>query len=480
MRYNRGFAKTNNCIPFTDRTIQISKYLADLRYEDIPAEVVERAKVILMHTVGAALAARGSDVAKKADAMALAINNGVGGTVTRWAGEGKFSAVSAAFLAGTLADALDWEDCSFTGHPSAGVIPVALITAEERHKSGKELITAIVGAYELYQRIADSVEPDAEKRKLGWGLTSWQIFASTLTAAKIYGLDARKIDQAIGMAIEHSTIPASYHGTTMSDFYHYEYGYRAKDGVIIAKAVEKGIHNQRDMLDVDGAQGYFAAMTAEPRPEALTDDLGKTFKIMDTLLKPWPANMWIQSALQALAEVVSANGIHAEDIAEIVVDPPVKSRMDCPEDGWTSITHAEFSIPFVLASWLLDPVPGAQWYTEDRLKDSALLALAKKVKAGPSAEENPRSSFDVFRAGDFPVRTVTVRTNCGKEYSVACGKHPGHPHNMFTAQQAADRFRIQAAPVLQGEKLEQAIDALLHVETVEDVAMLGRFLGLND
>ncbi|MBR5125926.1 MAG: MmgE/PrpD family protein, partial [Oscillospiraceae bacterium] len=60
MRYNRGFAKTNNCIPFTDRTIEISKYLADLRYEDIPAEVVERAKVILMHTVGAALAARGS------------------------------------------------------------------------------------------------------------------------------------------------------------------------------------------------------------------------------------------------------------------------------------------------------------------------------------------------------------------------------------------------------------------------------------
>ena len=476
MRYNRGFAKTNNCIPFTDRTIEISKYLADLRYEDIPAEVVERAKVILMHTVGAALAARGSNVAKKADAMALAINNGVGGTVTRWAGEGKLSAVSAAFLAGTLADALDWEDCSFTGHPSAGVIPVALITAEERHKSGKELITAIVGAYELYQRIADSVEPDVEKRKHGWGLTSWQIFASTLAAAKIYGFDARKIDQAIGMAIEHSTIPASYHGTTMSDFYHFEYGYRAKDGVIIAKAVEKGIHNQRDMLDVDGPQGYFAAMTAEPKPEKLTEDLGKTFKIMDTLLKPWPANMWVQSALQALTEAVTVNGIKAEDITEIIVDPAVKSRMDCPEEGWTSITHAQFSIPCVLASWLLNPIPGADWYSREKLTDPAVIALAGKVKAGGSPVECPRSSFDVFRAGDYPVRTVRVCTTDGKEYTAVCGKHPGHPHNMFTREEAVTRFRIQAAPVLQGEKLEQAINTLLNVEDVEDVAQLGRFL----
>ena len=476
MRYNRGFAKTNNCIPFTDRTIQISNYLENLKYEDIPADVVERAKIILMHTVGAALSAKGSDVADKADAMALAINNGLGGTVSRWAGEGKLSAVSAAFLAGTLADALDWEDCSFTGHPSAAAVPVAVITAEECHKSGKDLITAIVGAYELYQRIADSVEPDAEKRKYGWGLTSWQIFASTLAAAKIYGFDARKIDQAIGMAIEHSTIPASYHGTTMSDFYHFEYGYRAKDGMIIAKAVEKGIHNQRDMLDVDGAQGYFAAMTAEPKPERLTEDLGKTFKIMDTLLKPWPANMWVQSALQALTEVVTANGIKAEDIAEIIVDPAVKGRMDCPEEGWTSSTHAQFSIPFVLASWLLDPVPGAKWYAPEKYTDPAVLALAKKVKAGASEPECPRGSFDVFRAGDYPVRTVTVCTNCGKEYKAVCGKHPGHPHNMFTAEAAAARFRVQAAPILQGEKLEQAINALLNVEAIEDVAQLGCFL----
>lgn len=477
MRYNRGFAKTNNCIPFTDRTIQISSYLADLKYEDIPAEVVERAKIILLHTVGAALAAKGSDVAKKADELALAVNNGVGGTVTRWAGEGKLSAVSAALLAGTLADALDWEDCSRTGHPSAGVIPVALVTAEEKHKSGKELIAAIVGAYELYQRIADSVEPDAEKRKLGWGLTSWQIFASTLAAAKVYGLDARKIDQAIGMAIEHSTIPASYHGTTMSDFYHYEYGYRARDGVIIAKAVEKGIHNQRDMLDVDGAQSYFGAMTNDPKPELLTKDLGKTYLIMDTLLKPWPANMWVQSALQAVVELVEENGIRAEQIAEIVVDPAFKGRMDCPEDGWTSITHAEFSIPFVIASYLLDPVPGAQWYAPEKMTDPAVLALARKVKAGPSEMECPRSSFDLFRNGDFPVKTVTIRLEDGKEFSASCGKHPGHPHNMFTTEQAAERFRVQARNVLQGEKLEQAIEALLHVEDIEDVASLGCYLG---
>ena len=77
--------------------------------------------------------------------------------------------------------ALDWEDCSWTGHPAAGVIPCAWLAAEEKHKSGKELITAIVAGYEVYQRIAMAVQPSDERWKTkGWGLTSWQIFACIL------------------------------------------------------------------------------------------------------------------------------------------------------------------------------------------------------------------------------------------------------------------------------------------------------------
>ena len=54
----------------------------------------------------------------------------------------------------TMGDMLDWEDCSGTGHSSAGVIPTAVIAAEVLKKSGKDLLTAVVAEYEVYQRVA--------------------------------------------------------------------------------------------------------------------------------------------------------------------------------------------------------------------------------------------------------------------------------------------------------------------------------------
>ena len=94
-------------------------------------------------------------------------------------------------------------------------------------------------------------------------MQNWQIFAAIIPIAKLYGLDARKINQAIGMGCECSVIPTNFAAATMSDFSHYEYGYRGRDGFLIAKAVEKGIYNQRDALDDPAAiQGLYAVMRA--------------------------------------------------------------------------------------------------------------------------------------------------------------------------------------------------------------------------
>lgn len=476
MRYNRLFQDTNHSVPPTDYTDQLANYLADLRYEDLPEEVVERAKFILLQTIGVSLAAYGTDIAQKADALALEANGGTGGAVTRWLKGGTLSPANAGLLAGTVSDALDWEDCSWTGHPSAGIIPAAVIAAEEKHRSGKDLITAIVGAYEVYQRIALAAQPGGGKHKKGWGLTSWQIFGVVAAAAKLYGFDARKIDQAIGMAVEISTIPACYHETTMSDFYHYEHGYRVRDGLLIVKEVEKGIHNQRGALDDNTRAGYLNCITDEPKPEWLTKDLGRRYLILETLLKHWPANMWVQSPLEAVAQIVEEHAVRAEDVEEVIVDPGTGDRMWASGDGFTSVTHAQFSIPYVVASYLLDHTPGAQWYRRENLTRPDIVALALRVHGGPSPVEYPSDGFRQFQKGEYPLKTVTVRTKDGKEYVAEVDRHPGHPGNMFTRRQISDRFRVQAALVLQGERLEAALDTLLHVERVADAAQLGQYL----
>ena len=491
MRYNRLY-KDNHFLTPTTSTQQLSEYAENLKYEDIPAEVVERAKMILLQTVGVALASKGTPIYNKVIQMAREANGGEGGTTTVWGGGGKMAAINAALALGTTTDALDWEDCSWTGHPAAGVIPCAWLAAEERHKSGKDLITAIVAGYEVYQRIAMAVQPSDERWKTkGWGLTSWQIFGCILPIAKLYGFDARKINQAIGMGCECSTLPVAYHATTMSDFYHYEHGYRARDGFCIAKAVEKGIRNNRDALDEprcytgvicgdDGSNGSgeTTIRSGEADLSWLTKDLGERYLIMRTLMKHWPANMWVQTPLEIIHDLVQEHGFGPDDVEEIIVDPPVKARMWAPDEGFTSVTHAQFSIPFVVASYLYDPHPGAHWYTPEKMKDPRTIALAKRVKAGPSQEESPMSCFKMFREETgFPMKHVTVRLKDGRVLEKSMDCHPGHPDNMMTREQFADRFRIQAAPALSAEEIEKALEVLCSIETVEDIASLSGLLG---
>ena len=68
----------------------------------------------------------------------------------------------------------------------------------DRGKGGREFLTAVVAAYEVCTRIANAVQPDKRHKKNGWGVTSWPIFGAVIAAGKLYDLDARQMDQAIG------------------------------------------------------------------------------------------------------------------------------------------------------------------------------------------------------------------------------------------------------------------------------------------
>ena len=118
----------------TKYTQTLADFTANLKYEDIPPEVLERAKHMAMQAIGVSLGANGLPMAEKAIEIGKCC--GVGEPeATLWIDGSKVSMTSAAFCNGTLADMLDWEDCSWTGHPTAGVIPVAWAVAEAMHKS---------------------------------------------------------------------------------------------------------------------------------------------------------------------------------------------------------------------------------------------------------------------------------------------------------------------------------------------------------
>ncbi|WP_295749268.1 MmgE/PrpD family protein [uncultured Oscillibacter sp.] len=456
----------------TNYTQILSEYIRNTKYEDLPPEVVERAKIITTQVIGVALAAKDMGETKKAIELAKQCNAGGGGEATAWVDGSKLSLENACMLNGTLADMLDWEDCSCTGHPSCGIVPVAWGVAESRKLSGRDFITAVVVGYEVYQRIAMAVQPSLDERtRRGWGLTSWQLFGSLVPAVKLMGHDSLQINKALSMATTCAPIPTNLHEYTKSDVYHFEHGFRNQVAVTLARCAKLGVENLEDGIDDFGAFGTLVTQERHD-PSWYTRELGQRYMIMETLLKHWPANMWVQTPVEIVYNIVTKNGIGPEDIEEIIVKPGTHRRMDPVGDGFTSITHAQFNIPFVLAAMLYDRTPGSAWYTPENMRDEKVVALARRVKASDDPIDSPINGFELFQRGDYPWKTMIVKTKDGRTFSESMSCHPGHPANMMDREEISSRFRIQAAPVLSEDRMERALEVLLNLESCEDLSTL--------
>jgi 2-methylcitrate dehydratase PrpD len=458
-------------------TRDLANYAAGLRYEDIPPEVVQQAKQLTLHVLAVSLAA--CQTAQGKDAISLAKQCGGSGDTTIIGDGAKVACTEAAFANGTLADLLDWEDCSWTGHPSAGAITTGLAMGESLSASGKDYITAIVAAYEVYQRIAMAVQPSIEYRlKAGWGLTSWQIFASAMPAAKLLNLDAAKMAQAIGIAAVTSPIVNGQVNISRSDMYHYEHGISARNGIHAALIANQGINGLNNVLD--GDNGYWVTVTDNCEWDWMTRDLGDRFLIMETLCKRWPVNMWIQQYMDGLDLLMREENFSVGDVEEIIVSPSMvgdekTTRMAYRPEGYRGSTDAQFSIPFCFATILLDPQPGAHWFAAERLCDAEILGLAGKIKAaGPEVITSMR--FKMFQKGEFVDARTEVRLRDGRSLSRTIGFPKGHPRNMFTLDEHKDFFVETSASVIDRERKDHVVDAVYNLENIDDIGSLMRLL----
>ncbi len=354
----------------TDMTKQLCHFIKTIQYEDIPPAVIEQAKMMVMQTCGVSLCSADLQQVKDAIEISKEMRPGIEGIATLWA-DGKIVRwEAAAFTEGVMGDSQDWVDCSVTGHPSAGVIPAAVIASEALHKSGKELLTAVVVGYEVYQRVALAGRSN---------IVSYNIFGILPVLMKLLDMSEEQMNQAFGVGTACAIIPANVHELTMSDSLNYLYGYRMENCVTMIKTVLNGIENMEDAFDDPAA---YLKHCAFQEPEWLTKELGTRWLMMEMLLvKHWPANVFVQTYAELATRLVTRNQYNPDDIEEIIIRPSVAFRHWYSETGYESVTQAQFSIPYATACAMYHPEPGAVWYQPETMKDPKIVALMNKVKA---------------------------------------------------------------------------------------------------
>lgn len=452
----------------TTNTQQLSEFIAGLKYEDIPQEVIDQVKRLTLHTIGVSVAS--ASIPQSHNAIKLAENNGGAEEATIWGGSGKkVPAEAASFANGTQADFLDWEDCSWTGHPSAGAITAAFAVAEAKKKSGKDYITAVVAAYEGYQRIAMAVQPSKDYlKKHHWGLNSWQTYASTFATTKLYNFNAEKTNQAIGATLYATPVASNLHsnGQANSDIYHYAHGTAAYAGVFAAKITDLGFDNGKDYLD--GDNGYWSMVSDQNAEEWYTKDFGRRWLILDTYIKHWPANMWIQTPLEILDLIYKEHPFTAEEVKSIKLSPFTTLTANDYTKTARKTLDAQFNAPFCLAAYVLNPVPGGHWFTDDQLERKEVLELAAKItEHGPVV--TPSDNFDQFKQGDFPTMTIDVELKDGTILSRTEAYPKGHPKNNTTLEEEYVLFKNITAPYLGEEQAEAFIEAVKNLENLENL-----------
>src|SRR5271167_1938169 len=180
---------------------EFAAFVADLAYEKLPPEVVDRAKGVTLQALSSALV--GHDMAASRQALALMQEEeagSVGAATVLCRGE-KLSKAGAAFVNAEMIFAGGkWDTFRMLTHPGIAILPAALVAAEITGASGREFLTAVAAGYEVMERMAAEFIPTVMSRGFHAGPV-FGIFGAAVAAAKLQQLDADQVHSAIAQCV---------------------------------------------------------------------------------------------------------------------------------------------------------------------------------------------------------------------------------------------------------------------------------------
>ena len=298
-------------------TRRYAQLVHDMKFEQLPAEVVNKAKLIIRDGLGNQMAA--SAISEPARHVVTMVREWGGKPEATVVGYGfRVPAPLAAMCNAMLGHGVELDDAHGSGLIKGGsvMVPSLMALAESRKKSGKELITALVSGYEVAVRIAKAINPGHRQR--GYHTTGTvSCIGAAAAGAKLLGCDAEAIASAIGLACMQSAGIQSYlDDPCMAK--PFSPGKSAFNGTIAAVMVSGGFQGPKKALESN--EGFFNAYCEEIRVADLFDNLGKTYAIMEVGFKPHAACRYAHGPIDLAQQFFHEDGIRLEDVAEVNVN----------------------------------------------------------------------------------------------------------------------------------------------------------------
>ncbi len=454
-------------------TRAIAQFVSQLRYDDIPDDVVTRIKLLILDSLGCALygtALEWSEILRATLAKFDATK-----ACRVWGTSERLSAPHAALVNGTLIQSFELDDVHRQGvlHVGAVTLPPLLAITELRPGlSGRDFLRAAVAGYEIGPRVGKCMGP----QHIGQGWHSGAtvgVFSAAAGAAAALGLSAEQAVHALGIAgTQSSGLMAAQYGAMVKRMHA---GRAAQSGLYGALLAESGFSGIVNVFEspYGGFCSTFSRSSDRFNLDELSWQLGREWETKRISLKFYSCVGSNHTTLDAIRAMQAEKPFGPGDIASIVVHG---SHVTVEHVGWPyepqGLTAAQLNLPFCVATLLLEGDVFVDQFTEAVVDDKARIELSRKVSVVHDLAITERGSN--YR---HMVRVeVHLKDGTTLERSVEAPR--GSEASFASEADIVEKFKKLATHTVSGAKADQVVNLVLGAEKLKRAEQIAEALAV--
>jgi 2-methylcitrate dehydratase PrpD len=449
---------------------QLAGRITAMRYEDLPTDAVQWAKIAIIDTLACALAGANEDASRIAEKVALTY--GGGGPALLWGTNRRMSALDATLINGTAGHALDYDDVNNTigGHPSVPILPAIVALGEMIGASGKDVLLAYITGFETQARIGRAV--NVYHYRKGWHPTATLgVFGAAAASARLLNLDARHTATALAIAASLSSGIKANFGTMTKPLHA---GHCSRNGLYAALMAKEGFTASDDAFE--HPQGFFELFNGAGNYhiEKILENWAAPLDVLapGIGLKQYPCCASTHSAIDATLVLRERHHLTPERVKKIesITHVPALAHTNRP-DPKTAL-DAKFSVQYCVARALMHGTVTFDHFADSALMQPELRALLARVEARPH-DQLPKDMGDHYQG------IVNITTTDGQQFSARVDQPLRGPQNLVPPDRLESKFKDCAALALRPDAVPRLYEQLRAFESLATVRELTDFMAAS-
>lgn len=445
---------------------RLADYARTLTYEVLTPAAVHAAKVRVIDTLAALAGGFDGEPCRIARRMAARVAVADGATIYGTAI--KTTPEMAAFVNATTARYVELNDVyhwpgSAGGHPSDVVMPL-LGVAEHARAGGRDLITAVVLAYEIYLRLSDAIGRTA------FDCANFACLGVAAGSARLMGLAPEQLAHSLSMAVVPNNVLRQVRTGHLSMWKAVAAGHAGKAGVFAALLAREGMAGP--FLPFEGGSGWCDHVAGRRFSLDVMGGDGAPFKIQDTMIKPRSSCATTISSILAAEKVAPSLRNRIREVERVTVETyeRAKAGMGTGVHHWEpdSRETADHSIPYVVAAALMEGTVTPRQFDEAHLRSPELRALLGKIEVVSNDEFT--QAYEKLPVEHHTRVNVVMRG--GERFSGEAGGEKGDLSEHKSDAQITEKFLGVTKEFLGARRAETILGCLWQLEGLENVAQI--------